>query len=94
MRIQLLMAAIVAAGGGACAKDANQIGATYISPITYENYSCPQLAEEAQRVSSRAASAAGVQDEKATNDKWAMGLRPGRLLACATVHQRQRRNDG
>jgi hypothetical protein len=32
------------------------------------------LAEEAQRVSSRAAQAAGVQDEKATNDKWAMGV--------------------
>lgn len=60
MRIQLLMAAIVAAGAGACAKDANQIGATYISPITYENYTCPQLAEEAQRVSSRASQAAGV----------------------------------
>jgi hypothetical protein len=57
-----------------CAKDANQVGATYISPITYESYSCAQLGEEAQRVSSRAAQSSGVQDQKATNDKVAMGV--------------------
>ena len=59
---------------GACAKDANQVGATYVSPILYEAYTCPQLAEEAQRVSSRAAQASGVQDQKATNDKVAVGV--------------------
>lgn len=58
----------------ACAKEANQVGPTYVSPITYENYTCPQLTEEAQRVSQRAAAAAGVQDSKATNDKVAMGV--------------------
>lgn len=58
----------------ACAKDASQVGATYVSPILYENYTCPQLADEAQRVSVRAQQAAGVQDEKATNDKIAMGV--------------------
>ena len=59
---------------GGCAKDASQVAATYVSPVLYENYTCPQLAEEAQRVSSRAQQAAGVQDEKATNDKIAMGV--------------------
>jgi hypothetical protein len=58
----------------ACAKDANQVGPTYVSPVTYESYSCQQLAEEAQRVSARAAEAAGVQDQKASNDKVAMGV--------------------
>src|SRR5664279_1120391 len=58
----------------ACAKDASQVGPTYISPITYQSYTCPQLAEEAQRVSSRAAQASGVQDSKSTNDKVAMGV--------------------
>lgn len=58
----------------ACAKDANQVGATYVSPVLYEGYTCPQLSEEAQRVSSRAAQSAGVQDQKATNDKVAMGV--------------------
>ena len=57
-----------------CAKDADQVGAIYVSPITYESYTCPQLAEEAQRISSRAAQAAGVQEQKATNDKVAMGV--------------------
>jgi hypothetical protein len=40
----------------------------------YESYTCQQLTEEAQRVSARAAQAAGVQDEKSTNDKVAMGV--------------------
>lgn len=57
-----------------CAKDADQVSATYVSPVLYDNYTCPQLTEEAQRVSSRAAQAAGVQDQKATNDKVAMGV--------------------
>ena len=70
----LIVAVIVSLAVAGCAKDANQVGATYISPITYETYTCPQLAEEAQRVSSRAAQAAGVQDQKATNDKVAMGV--------------------
>jgi hypothetical protein len=57
-----------------CAKDASQVAAVYVSPITYQNYTCPQLAEEASRVSARAAQAAGVQDQKATNDKITMGV--------------------
>jgi hypothetical protein len=66
-----LTGALLVAG---CAKDASQVGATYVSPILYDAYTCPQLAEEAQRVSSRAQQAAGIQDEKATNDKIAMGV--------------------
>jgi hypothetical protein len=34
----------------------------------YENYSCEQLAQEGQRVSARAAEAAGVQDKNRTKD--------------------------
>ena len=72
--MRVLIVAAVAAAVAACAKDANQVGATYVSPILYENYTCPQLAEEAQRVSARAAQASGVQDQKATNDKVSMGV--------------------
>jgi hypothetical protein len=68
--VALLCATIIAG----CAKDADQVGATYTSPVLYETYTCPQLAEEAQRVSSHAAQASGVQDQKATNDKVAMGV--------------------
>ena len=64
----------LAASMTGCAKDASQVGATYVSPVLYENYTCRQLAEEAERVSSRAAQASGVQDQKSTNDKVAMGV--------------------
>jgi len=66
-----VIATVMLAG---CAKEASQVGPTYVSPVTYESYTCQQLAEEAQRVSARAAEAAGVQDQKATNDKVAMGV--------------------
>jgi hypothetical protein len=70
-----IVAAVIAGSVVAgCAKDANQVGATYVSPITYQSYTCPQLADEAQRVSARAAEASGVQDQKATSDKVAMGV--------------------
>jgi hypothetical protein len=36
--------------------------------MQYENWTCRQLAEEAQRVSQRAAIAAGAQDKQRTND--------------------------
>ena len=51
-----------------CASKAEDISASYISPVTYESYSCSQLREEAERVSGRAGQAAGIQDEKPRND--------------------------
>jgi hypothetical protein len=57
-----------------CASGSDKIAPTYISPIAYESYSCQQLGEEAQRVSSRAAAAAGVQDSQASKDAVATGV--------------------
>jgi hypothetical protein len=74
VRTTIFGAAIIALTAAGCAKDASQVAATYVSPVTYESYTCQQLTEEAQRVSARAAQAAGVQDEKSTNDKVAMGV--------------------
>jgi hypothetical protein len=54
---------------GWCAKNASEVQATYVSPILYENWTCQQLAEEATKIPGRAATAAGEQDRKATNDK-------------------------
>jgi hypothetical protein len=45
-----------------------------MSPITYQRFTCPQIAEEMQRVSSRAAQAAGVQDSTASKDALAMAV--------------------
>jgi hypothetical protein len=73
MRTVLLVAAcglIV----GACAKDSESVGSAYVSPVPYESYTCTQLGQEAERVSARAMQASGVQDNRATNDKVAMGV--------------------
>lgn len=70
----VVFACAIGAVVASCAKDASEVGATYISPVTYESYTCQQLGDEAQRVSSRAAQASGVQDQRATNDKVAMGV--------------------
>ena len=43
-------AALLVAG---CASSPDNIQASYVSPITYETYSCDQLAVEGQRVSTR-----------------------------------------
>ncbi|MEX0751602.1 MAG: hypothetical protein WD073_01575 [Xanthobacteraceae bacterium] len=69
-----IAAAIVAVAISACAKRADQISAAYISPLTFQHLTCPQIAEEAQRISSRAAIITGTQDEKATRDAVAMGV--------------------
>lgn len=52
----------------ACASKSKDVSASYVSPTLYQNLSCSQLASEAQAVSSRAATAAGVQDKAASND--------------------------
>ena len=70
--ISLAVAAAFVASG--CASSSDKIAAAYVSPQQYESYSCTQLAEEAQRVSARAATLAGVQDQKSTNDAIATGV--------------------
>src|SRR5689334_18313375 len=61
------LACVVLALGG-CATSSDKITAAYVSPLQYDNYNCRQLAEEAQRVSRRAAEAAGAQDSQVTHD--------------------------
>lgn len=51
-----------------CASRSEDVGAAYTSPIAYQSYSCKELSLEAQRVSSAAAVAAGVQDSQHTKD--------------------------
>jgi hypothetical protein len=63
-----LLVLAIAAGAGACAKSSDKIAASYVSPYQYDSYACPRVADEARRVSARAAQVAGVQDEKATKD--------------------------
>mgnify|MGYP005871194703 CR=1 FL=1 len=58
----------------ACAQKAEKISPAYVSPLTYQDYSCKQIAAEASRVSGRAAELAGVQDKQAKNDAVATGV--------------------
>jgi hypothetical protein len=74
MRWGILTAAALAAATGACASYSEKIPATYVSPILYENLNCRQIAEEASRVSRRAAEVAGVQDSQATKDSVVTGV--------------------
>src|SRR3982074_622456 len=66
MRILGIVALGAALGG--CASSSAEITPAYISPVMYQQYTCQQLAQEAQAVSTRAAALSGVQDSKRTND--------------------------
>src|SRR3982074_404584 len=66
MRILGIVALGAALSG--CASSSAEITPAYVSPVMYQAYTCPQLAQEAQAVSTRAASLSGVQDSKRTSD--------------------------
>jgi hypothetical protein len=68
MRILGIVALGAALGG--CASSSAEITPAYISPVAYQNYTCQQLALEAQSLSTRAASLSGVQDSQRTKDQW------------------------
>jgi hypothetical protein len=51
-----------------CASKSADIAPAYVSPLTYQSFTCPQLTAEAQRVSAAATTAAGQQDSQATKD--------------------------
>jgi hypothetical protein len=55
-------------GAAACVAACASSSSDSISPMSYQNFTCQQIAEEARSVSSRAAQVAGVQDSKRTND--------------------------
>jgi hypothetical protein len=57
-----------------CATHSQDIAATYVSPVQYQTYSCPQLREEAARISARAVIASGEQDSKANGDAVVTGV--------------------
>jgi hypothetical protein len=68
MRTDILAMSLAALAVAGCAANSDKIAATYVSPMQYESYSCRQLSEEGQRVSARAAIAAGVQDSQGIKD--------------------------
>lgn len=63
-----------AMGLSACAQSSANIAPAYVSPMQFADYSCSQIADEARRVSARAAQAMGTQDQQAANDQAAMAV--------------------
>jgi hypothetical protein len=61
-----VLTALLLAG---CASSAADVAPSYVSPIQYQTFTCPQLAAEAQRVSAAAAAASGAQDSQRTKDE-------------------------
>jgi hypothetical protein len=62
--------AVLAAALSGCASSSAEISPAYVSPVAYQNYTCQQLALEAQSLSTRAATLSGVQDGQRTKDQW------------------------
>lgn len=58
----------------ACATSADQVKASYVSPMQYQSYNCNQVRAEIGRVSRRVNEVAGIQDDQASNDSVALGV--------------------
>ena len=53
----------------ACAKSSKDIVVTYVSPLQYADYACPQIKSEMIRVSSKVKALTGKIDTNNENDK-------------------------
>lgn len=53
---------------GSCAKAPESIGASYISEVGYQNYTCEQLVTETVRLSAALTTASQQQDKARSND--------------------------
>lgn len=58
----------------ACAQKSENIQASYVSPLQYNSYSCPQIEQEIARVSRKVSEISGVQDKQANKDAAALGV--------------------
>ena len=67
--IAILSLATLAAG---CATAPRDIAANYVSPLSYERYSCDQLAMESQRLNARVTKVTDEQQGKVASDAAAM----------------------
>jgi hypothetical protein len=63
--VAALSLAALAAG---CASRSSEVTATYVSTLSYQSHTCPQLAAEAENIAARAAQLSGAQDSTATRD--------------------------
>ena len=69
--------ALVCAAGialSSCAQSSDEIQATYVSDVQYQNHTCEQLQEEYTLIRSSLATISAQQDEDADSDAVAMGV--------------------
>jgi hypothetical protein len=57
-----------------CATSPDKISATYVSPLQYQSFTCPQIEGELQRVGVRVGEVTGQQKRAANSDNLAMGV--------------------
>lgn len=74
MKKYFLLAVVALFSLSACAKGADKIQPTYVSPLQYEGFTCNQIRGELNRVGRKMNETAGVQDKTASNDAVAMGV--------------------
>lgn len=71
-RIALAFFVIFVVSG--CASSSKDIKSAYVSPITYQHYTCDQIVTENQRIQVRISEVAGDVDRRASRDKTKMGV--------------------
>lgn len=67
MRSLWAMAAVLSALSG-CASDPDKISAAFVSPITYDNYTCDQIASDLSTIEPRLGEAIDAQRNQRHND--------------------------
>ena len=65
MKRAILVTALFLAG---CAQKPESIQPSYISPVTYQDWTCPQLAQESARIETALASATKQQEQARSHD--------------------------
>lgn len=87
------VAVVAALAQAACASGPSSIDARYVSPNTYQAWSCPQLFDEKARVASELERASSLQKENATTDAVIVGagiiLAPILLIGLAATKDRK-----
>lgn len=74
MKFAVLVAAVSALLISGCAKSTNEIQTQYVSPMTYQGYSCKQMQLEMQSLSRRVSDISAQVNKTASDDNAQMGI--------------------
>lgn len=67
-----MISAVLLLAMSGCASKAQNISATYVSPLQYQSYTCPQVGDEISRIGRKVTEVSGQQDRTAGKDAAAM----------------------